>query len=149
VISSILIPTDFSPASWKATQAGLELAKLNASTSISILHIYPLVSRFYNDDNQIEIPHRMDELKDKMNQLAKDFMDNPDKKIKNVVLSGNVEETMLKFIQDNDFDLVIIGINGNGLDNSVGSHTLSVIQKSETPVMIIPNNSNHNGAVAV
>ena len=149
MISSILIPTDFSPASWKATQAGLEIAKLNTRASISILHIYPLVSKYYEDDKQTEIPHKMDELKSKMNHLARAFVDNPDEKIKNVVLSGNVEETMLKFIQDNDFDLVILGINGNGLDNFVGSHTLSVIEKSSTPVMIVPNNSNHNGNGAV
>ncbi|MEM9340846.1 MAG: universal stress protein, partial [Bacteroidota bacterium] len=135
----------FSPASWKATQVGLELTKFNQDAVLSILHIYPSVSRFSEGKNKSEVPHKMDEVKSKMNSLAKDFLENPEDKIRNVVLSGNVEETMLQFIQDNDFDLVILGINGNGLDNTVGSHTLSVIEKCSTPVMIVPNKSDHNG----
>ncbi len=147
MISSILIPTDFSPASWKATQIGLELTKLNQHAVLSILHIYPLVSRFSNGKNGKEIPDKMKEVQSKMNALSKEFMDHSDEKIKNVVLSGNVEETMLQFIREHDFDLVILGINGNGLDNTMGSHTQSVIEKSSTPIMVIPNNT-ADGAVA-
>ena len=82
-----------------------------------------------------------------MNKLARDLIENPEEKINNVVLSGNVEETMLKFIDENEFDLVILGINGNGSDNNVGSHTLSVLEKCCTPVMVIPNNSRVNGVI--
>lgn len=148
MISSILIPTDFSPASWKATQAGLELAKLNSRATLSILHIYPLASKYSNGNGAIHPSAKMDEVKLKMNELAKDFLENPSDKIKNVVLSGNVEDTMLKFIEENNFDLVILGINGNGQDNTIGSHTMSVIEKSGTPVLIVPNTSvKQNGAV--
>jgi len=114
---------------------------------LSILHVYPVVSRYLDIRTPVEIPVKMNELKLRMNQLAQDFMENPDDKIQNVVLSGNVEETMLRFIKENNFDLVILGINGNGSDNNMGSHTLSIIEKSGTPVMVIPNEiTYHAGA---
>lgn len=74
-------------------------------------------------------------------------MDFSDDKIRNVVLSGNVEETMMQFIKEHSFDLVIVGINSNGHDNEIGSHTVRVIRESGVPVMIVPNRI-PDGAIA-
>lgn len=82
-----------------------------------------------------------------MNQLSHNISDLSDDRIKNVVLSGNVEETMMQFIKDHKFDLVIVGINSNGHNNDIGSHTVRVIKESGVPVMIVPNRSMH-GAIA-
>ncbi|MEO9484313.1 MAG: universal stress protein [Ekhidna sp.] len=139
MISSILIPTDFSPASWKATQVGLELSKLNGEAILSLLHIYPMAARYTNKEIQVISQQKLKEVEKRMNQLSVDFIDQPEKRIKNLVLSGNVEETMIQFIRDNDFDLVIVGINSNGQNNEIGSHTVSVIRESGIPVMIVPN----------
>ncbi len=139
MISSILIPTDFSPASWNATQVGLELSRLNAEAILSFLHIYPLAARYTQKDIQAISQRKLEEVEKRMNQLSVDFIEHPEKRIRNMVLSGNVEDTMIRFIKENDFDLVIVGINSNGQNNEIGSHTVSVIKESGVPVMIVPN----------
>ncbi|MFK7953390.1 MAG: universal stress protein [Ekhidna sp.] len=146
MISRILIPTDFSAASWQATKIGLEIGKVN-NADVSILHIFPLVSKFSSDKKELELPVKLEQLKSKMDILSSDFNEDA-KKITNVVLPGNVEHTMLKFIREHDFDLVIIGINSHGETNEMGSHTVSIIERSGTPVLIVPNNKHSNGAIA-
>lgn len=139
MISSILIPTDFSPASWNATQIGLELSRLNDETILSFLHIYPLSARYSQKDLQVISKQKLNEVEKRMDHLSTGLMDHPEKRIRNMVLSGNVEETMLRFMRENEFDLVILGINSNGRNNEIGSHTVSVIKESGIPVMIVPN----------
>lgn len=139
MISSILIPTDFSPASWNATQVGLELSRLNAEAIISFLHVYPMASRYTHKSIDSINEQKLAEFEKRMNQLAVDLIEYPEKRIKNMVLSGNVEDTMIRFIKENDFDLVIVGINSNGQNNELGSHAVSVIKESGIPVMIVPN----------
>ena len=147
MISSILIPTDFSPASWNAAQVGLELSKLNGDATISFLHIYPVSSKYAHKNGPKATDSQLEEVKQRMNQLSHNISDLSDDRIKNVVLSGNVEETMMQFIKDHKFDLVIVGINSNGHSNDIGSHTVRVIKESGVPVMIVPNRSMH-GAIA-
>lgn len=150
MISRILIPTDFSPASWKATQYGLELSKLSGDSVISFLHVYPLSSKYVDEDNTSEDGSVIGEVKDKMNHISKSFTDQWEEKIENIVLSGNVEEQMLDYIKEHDFDLIIVGINSNGRNNEIGSHTERVIKDCGVPVLIVPNNRTHsgNGAIA-
>lgn len=145
MISSILIPTDFSPASWKATQVGLEMSRLNKDVKLSILHVYP-VSKSHKNGTASAQPVLKD-VEDRMNKLAKNLTDESDEIINNVVLSGQVEDTLLNFIKENKFDLVIVGVNSNGANNEIGSHTISMIKKSGIPVMIVPNKDTH-GAIA-
>jgi len=146
VISSILIPTDFSPASWNATQVGLELSQLNGNVTISFLHIYPVSSKYSKKDHPRASDYQLESVKERMNHLSRGLSDFSER-IKNVVLSGNVEEIMLQFIKDHTFDLVIVGINSDGQTNQIGSHTVKIIRESGVPVMIVPNRSTH-GAIA-
>ena len=141
MISSILIPTDFSPASWHATQVGLELSRLNVSTRLSFLHVYPINSKYISNGNGHANSEVMEEVKNRMNQLSINLSEKSEDRIENVVLSGNVDDVMMDFIKQNSFDLVIVGINSNGQNNDIGSHTIKVIKESGVPVMIVPNKS--------
>lgn len=146
MISSILIPTDFSPASWNAAQVGLELSKLHGDAIISFLHIYPESSKYSHIKGPKTKEGQLEEVKNRMNLLSHELSDISDDRIQNVVLSGNVEDTMMEFIKTHDFDLVIVGINSNGHDNEIGSHTVRVIKESGVPVMIVPNRSKYGTA---
>lgn len=148
MISSILIPTDFSPASWKAAQLGLELSHIYDDAKISFLHIYPVSSKYSLNDKPKASEKLLTEVKARMNQLSNRMLEHSEEKIDNVVLSGNVEQTMLQFIKEHEFDLVIVGINSNGQNNEIGSHTVSIIKQSGVPVMIVPNSSSDHGAIA-
>lgn len=145
MINKILIPTDFSPASWRATIFGLEMAKLNNS-ELSLLHVYPLVSKYSKGNRHIEMPTKLEEVKKKMNEFSQNLMERGNSEISNVVLPGNVEETMIKYVEEHDFDLVIVGVNGNGTNNELGSHTAKLIERSGTPVLVVPNERKQNGA---
>ncbi|WP_420318551.1 universal stress protein [Ekhidna sp.] len=145
MISSILIPTDFSPASWKATQVGIELSQLDGNTKLSFLHVYPIASKYLNKDIGVASQEMLERMKNRMNQLSHDLSDAQDR-IENVVLSGNVDDEMMNFIKNNHFDLVIVGINSNGANNEIGSHTIRMIKESGIPVMIVPNKSG-DGAI--
>lgn len=147
MISSILIPTDFSPASWNAAQVGLELFEHYKDATISFLHVYPMSTRYSKNEKPEVAESLLLQMKERMNHLSQSLMDFSEERINNVVLSGNVEKTMLQFIKDHKFDLVIVGINSNGRTNEIGSHTVKVIKESGVPVMIVPNRSEH-GAIA-
>ncbi len=141
MISSILIPTDFSPASWNATQVGLELSRLNVSTKLSLLHVYPVSSKYIDRTEEDTNEEILALMKSRMNELSHSLIEKSEELINNIVLSGNVDEVMLQFIKENEFDLVIVGINSNGQNNELGSHTIRVIKESGVPVMIVPNKS--------
>ena len=147
VIDQILIPTDFSPAAWQAVKLGMDLASVN-NAELNILHIIPTVSRFLDDMTLQQLPEKLDEVKLRMNELSKGLMEENRVAIENFVLPGNVAQTMLEFIDQHDYDLVILGVNSHGAGNDLGSHATLVIEKCNVPVMIVPNNVKSNGAIA-
>ena len=141
MISSILIPTDFSPASWNATQVGLELFHQCGEAKLSFLHVYPVTSKQLENGNAKATHEKMETMQHRMVQLSQDLSEKTEDRIENVVLPGNVDEVMMQFIEEHKFDLVIVGINSNGQSNDIGSHAINVIKKSGVPVMIVPNKS--------
>lgn len=147
VIDQILIPTDFSPAAWQATKIGMELASAN-NAELNILHIIPTVSRFSDDKTLQQLPEKLEEVKSRMNELSRGLVEESQISIENFVLPGNVAQTMLEFIKEHTYDLVILGVNSHGAGNDLGSHATLVIEKCNVPVLIVPNNVKSNGAIA-
>lgn len=109
--------------------------------SITLLHVYPASAKFdtrtkyLNDDRNADL----DRLKQRMTTFSDELSRGKDLEIDSVILSGWVDEEILSFIQKNEFDLVIMGVNSNGLDNRPGSHITQMIEKTSTPLMVIPN----------
>jgi len=156
VIAQILIPTDFSPAAWQATKMGMRLAEQN-NAKLNFLHVVPTVSRYSSDRKHQHMPEQIEEVRERMNDLSQNLSVEASISIQNHVLPGNVADTMMEFIKDNHYDLVILGVNSHGTDNGLGSHTAMVIEKCGVPVMIVPNlireakineNGRSNGALA-
>lgn len=75
-----------------------------------------------------------------MIKLSEDLRKDDKTKINNLVVSGNIEQQLLDFATKHSYDLVIVGVNSSGEDNSPGSHTTKLIEESDTPVLVIPNN---------
>jgi len=76
-----------------------------------------------------------------MVKLSNDLRTDENTKINNLVVPGNIEKELMNFVSQHSFDLVIVGVNSTGEDNSPGSHTAKLIEESGTPVLVIPNNS--------
>lgn len=59
--------------------------------------------------------------------------------IEHTVKPGNVESELLSFISEYNFDLIIMGINGNGQNNVPGKHTIKLMEKGRVPMLVVPN----------
>lgn len=140
MFTHILIPTDFSPAAWRAVEVALNLSD-QYSCEISILHIYPIASKFSKESNHDDLRPKLDKVKEHMVKLSNDLRTDENTKINNLVVPGNIEKELMNFVSQHSFDLVIVGVNSTGEDNSPGSHTAKLIEESGTPVLVIPNNS--------
>ncbi|MEP1095616.1 MAG: universal stress protein [Cyclobacteriaceae bacterium] len=139
MFKQILIPTDFSPAAWKAVEVGLNLCD-QYDCEISILHIYPVASKFSKESSHDDLLPKLDKVKEHMIKLSNDLKTDENTKINNLVVPGNIEKQLMDFVNQHSFDLVIVGVNSTGEDNSPGSHTAKLIEESRTPVLVIPNN---------
>ena len=148
-----MVSSDFSPASWKAFQVGIGLRQ-KYGANLSVVHVYPT-----EDDSNVssDLKRRISNIKNSMDKMSAEFNGNDfsggkgqssgkpqPTKIQNIVIPGNIDKELLKFVKDEKFDLVIMGINGNGEDSLPGSHTSIMLEKSTSPVLVIPNNYGSN-----
>lgn len=137
---NILIPTDFSPAAWNAVQLGSNLAKAGY-TEITLLHVFPSSAKFDSRKGELDIKDldAIDEIKMQMDSFCMDLHGQYNVKYHPVILGGAVHEEICQYIHENDFDLVMIGVNSNGVDNTPGSHTSEIISNCHAPVLVVPN----------
>jgi nucleotide-binding universal stress UspA family protein len=138
VFKSILIPTDFSPSAWKAMRLGLELAHLYGAAA-TVLHVYPAVTHVAHDTPK-ELFDQLDKVRTNMEVITQELTVDQSVDTISVVVAGNVHETLLDFVQKNEFDLVIMGANSHGSDNSPGKHTQVVMEQTKIPVLVVPTN---------
>lgn len=78
-----------------------------------------------------------------MENMTKQLTDE-NRNIEHIVKPGNVEEELLKIARRHEFDLLIVGVNGNGQNDEPGKHAVSLIENSNTPLLIIPNSYHLN-----
>lgn len=136
MFKSILVTTDFSPASWHAFRLGVELGK-SYSSEVCLFHVFPVENK---DDYSDDLMLSMRNVKNSMERLSNDISSERSKEILNVVVPGSIEQELMSFVKKNNFDLVIMGVNGNGNNNVPGRHTLSALEKISKPILVVPNN---------
>ena len=108
MFTHILIPTDFSPAAWKAVEVAINLSD-RYSCEISILHIYPVASKFSKGKIEDDLQPKLEKVKEHMIKLSNELRVSEETKINNLVMPGNIEKQLLEFVADHSFDLVIVG----------------------------------------
>lgn len=140
IINNILIPTDFSPAAWKAVQYGLNLAK-RFHANITLLHVYPSENKYMTwvKPNNSEDEKILNDLKIKLKDFTEELHISNGTLISYDVKSGNVTREIAAFAKERKFDLIIMGVNSGSTHNIPGSHTAEVIRNAGFPVLIIPN----------
>ena len=109
---------------------GMDLCRQH-SADLFLLHVSPKESS--NGYNSAA------EMKSKMTSWSKDMVEKEEFVLNNIVLTGDVEKEIKRFIDNNSFDLIIVGINSNGRDNSIGRHALKLIEETDTQILIAPN----------
>lgn len=144
---NILVPYDGSSYSKRA----LQLAKLLAKAHQAKLHIVNVVSisqvttpgRFFSSSEQ----KSLDQIKKTIKESSKSMIDEIQKNCesegittKSVVLDGQISEKILRFIKENNIDLVVIGSRGlSGISKimTLGSVSRTISELADCPVTIV------------
>lgn len=137
---NLLVPTDFGPAAWNALNIAIEMCS-DKKSKVTLLHIYPSSAKFSsrsNNNNHNDSPE-MDRIRNKMMSISTELVNGRDIQIESVILRGWVEKEIIDFLEENSFDLIVMGVNSNGLNNRPGSHITKMIETTGTPLMVIPN----------
>jgi nucleotide-binding universal stress UspA family protein len=144
-MKTILCPTDFSQVAQNAILYAVEFAQ-KCGASLILFHtefIPEFVSEKYEPD-LINVPaENVRELKDKLESLVSQVkITAPDVKCTYVLEEGLVAENIALYANKNDIDLIIIGTNGASGFEAIfaGSNSVRVMEKSNCPVLIIPEN---------
>ncbi|WP_044173467.1 universal stress protein [Flectobacillus major] len=142
----ILLPTDFSANAKHAANFAVSLAEL-INAKIVILHAYaPPVS---TTPFVIPLPQQglmqeaLEETKDALEEFKQFVTQQTSAEIETKLVFGNAVDNIIEATEKLEVDFVVIGSIGTGgiLSNIFGSTALSVVQKAQIPVWVVPQNA--------
>ncbi len=141
-IKQILFPCDFSENCSKILPYAVSLSQKYDGT-IHLLHVvedllkwggfyvpHPSLNQYQTEMHK-NAEEKMAEICENQLQGCRDF--------KRIIVTGDPAQEILKAIQANDIDLVIMGTHGfKGLEHTIfGSVAENVVKKSSVPVLVI------------
>ena len=142
-MNKIIVPVDFSDASYHASYYAASLANIYSCEMV-------LVHAFINPSGIDEMPYGYvfqpgKELWDIKKDLLDEYVEILRKKytirVKGIVKEGRATPAILDIANEENADLIIMGMKGKGRSNSLfGSNTTSVMGKSTIPVLVLPEN---------
>lgn len=103
--------------------------------NMTLLHVIPAKPTVR------ESPSRTLELLDnKLQALSKEIKMFNGNTVETEVLMGNVSHELAKYLRKSSFDMVVMGLNGNGgLNKELGKNTKLVLEKADVPILVLPN----------
>jgi nucleotide-binding universal stress UspA family protein len=145
MIKKILVPVDGSANADAAIEKAREIAEA-FSSEVILLHAadsssmtYP--SYPYKFSPELINTYRKEnkDISNKILQAAKQKISVLGQKVKTESIEGVPYEVILKYVDENSIDLVIMGSNGmGGVRNMMGSVTRKVVLSVRKPILIIP-----------
>lgn len=141
-IKRILFPIDFTENSAKILPYALTISEKFGAT-IYLLHVVEDFSKwiggFYLPSIPVDFYHKevMNAAEKTLEDIEKQFQGYPD--VKKAIVFGDPIQEILKIIEQDNIDLVIMGTHGRkGLEHIIfGSVAENVVKKSPAPVMTI------------
>ncbi len=142
-MTKILVPTDFSETAEKALRYAMQIAA-RSNGEIYLCHIYtPISNPFieavdqretYNAGHEMNLMSDLHKLRDKVQAEA------PDVKIVAVLGRSPLVGSILKFAEDNQIDMIVMGTQGaSGLQKVVvGTVAVRIMEKTSLPLLLIP-----------
>jgi nucleotide-binding universal stress UspA family protein len=137
-MKKILVPVDFSLASYSVVKYAAALAK-QAGAGIHLLHVYthtpvPVeVPVAWNYPDGIREQHEND-INDEIRLIKEQFQVEADGWIR----EGFTSDTINDVAKEVGADLIIIGIKSTRHNRLTGSTSLKIIRKTKLPVLVIP-----------
>lgn len=145
----ILVPTDFSPNAETAFRFAMYLATLFKGTII-LYHTYiPLENPFIGDKTQRAAHNFKTETRilKKLHRFKKKVVKREDEiSVSTIIGRSPLINNILGFAEHNHIDLIVMGTKGaSGIKKILlGSVAAKVAQKSDLPVLLIPEKCNTN-----
>lgn len=142
-MKNILIPVDGSEYSMKALEASKELAKAFGSKVFILSIVTPELRISSGRGSNMYSPELMEELHAcsmKILDEAKMQFQGMANQVETFSEKGNVADEIVRFADENDIDLVVMGSHGLGaLKNRLmtGSVTTRVLHHIDVPVLVI------------
>ncbi len=147
MFKKILIATDGSKHSQKAAEKGIEMAKLSngAVTAIYVVDIAkeyaPIGDVSFNIANEVVEGVRNSLMKkgEEATKIVEEMAKKAGIPAQKVVLEGHPASDIMKFAQDSQMDLIVIGSIGvTGLDRFLmGSVAEKIVRNSKMPVLVV------------
>ena len=149
--NKILLPSDGSDSAEKATKHALWIA-VKSGADILVLNVFELytptiafpISTLAGSNEDLYEP-----LKKEAEKIADDLIDrikasdefkSGNININRIVREGNPYNEILKTVEENEIDLIVMGASGrHGFDRiALGSETERVVRASHVPVLVVP-----------
>lgn len=146
MFKKILVAIDGSKSSFKAMDKAIELQKL-MDTEIYLICVYKHHSLF-EASLSIGRPEGMDIPDKVLSEYAKDIVNHAKEKakekgavkVRGFVKAGRPSTVIVKFAQDKDVDLIVVGSRGTHSDKDgmlLGSVSHRVASKAKCPVLVV------------
>jgi nucleotide-binding universal stress UspA family protein len=139
----ILVPTDFSPTSERALRFAVDMAS-KANGTVILYHVFtPAGGTFvgtaetrkqYDTQTKVKLAKQLQRFKKKV------VGNNMDVAVSTIVGHSPIIDNILGFSEHNQIDLIVMGTQGSsGLKKVIiGSVAARVIEKSDVPVLLVP-----------
>ncbi len=138
MFNKILLAVDGSDHSQKAAKLAGNLARLSGG-SLQMITAYEEVPSYLGEPNRSQaIAERSAEAQKIIDESTQEIGDIPGN-YEAEILSGDPAETILRVIEVNDIDLVIMGTRGRGGIKSLllGSQSHKVVSAAPCPVLLV------------
>ena len=150
LFQNIVIATDGSENSRKAVSYGLKIAKISGAT-VYIIHVVDMssiVSDTWTAGKEMIYELMVNDGK-KILSEAKKITEDSGVEAKDVLLYGHPGEEIIKFAENNNIDLIVMGTLGaTGLEKFLmGSVAEKVVRQSKVSVLVVRNQYLENSSV--
>jgi nucleotide-binding universal stress UspA family protein len=138
-MKTIFIATDFSEASMDALKYGLELAHLMKLHSV-LFHAFHTAITVPDAYAPVTVEELRQTAEKEMKRLADEFRKSPNQLVDVLAVEGDLPDSLLGYAARYPDVLLVCGMKGSGKRKwgLLGSSIMSVIRKSHSPVLAIP-----------
>lgn len=143
-MKKILVPIDGSSHSSMALDMAKEMAKAFDS-SVTILHVMDVQWSNYASNPYSFSPSLINQIQSENSILAAKILEDAKNSLSDLtgvvetkLLSGSVAATIIEYVENNDFDFIIMGSSGmGGIRSAIGSVARRVTLSVNLPTLIV------------
>ncbi|RUA27312.1 MAG: hypothetical protein DSY77_17590 [Bacteroidetes bacterium] len=146
-MDKFLCPIDFSAYSLNALEYAAKILQVRKG-SMTLIHIFSEKEFLHAlDDEKSDFNDLKDHAKEKLYHLADEIEKEYGFDCDVVLSIGELNNSISKYALENDFDLIVMGTQGNGYNRKtiIGSRTIRTVENSITPVLTIPLEAEFKG----